>query len=146
MTKKVKRLGRFGSRYGVGIRKRTLKIEAQQFAKHSCPQCSAPKVKRLAAGIFKCRKCSYEFAGGAYLPETMSGSLVKKIVVQKTTLPNLKGQREKDKEKEIFKEEKKKEKPKEEKKHVEKKNEDGVKPVSKTAKKKKAKKEKKTKK
>jgi large subunit ribosomal protein L37Ae len=90
MTKKVKRLGRLGSKYGVGIRKRVLKIETEQYAKHACPNCSAPKVKRLAAGIFKCRKCGLEFTGGAYVPETMTGTIVKKMVVQRTFLPNLK--------------------------------------------------------
>jgi len=89
-TKKVKRTGRFGSRYGVGIRKRLLKIESEQFAVHNCPECGAPKVKRKAPGIFECRKCGYEFAGGAYVPETLAGSIVKKMVSQKSFLPNLK--------------------------------------------------------
>ncbi|MDD5163631.1 MAG: 50S ribosomal protein L37ae [Candidatus ainarchaeum sp.] len=88
-TKKVKRTGRLGSRYGVGIRKRLLKIESEQFAPHNCPECGAPKVKRKAPGIFYCKKCGYEFAGGAYVPETMSGTIVKKMVSQKVFLPNL---------------------------------------------------------
>jgi len=88
-TKKVKRTGRFGSRYGVGIRKRLLKIEAGQFAPHNCPECSAPRVRRKAPGIFYCRKCGYEFAGGAYFPETMTGNIVKKMVSQKVFLPSL---------------------------------------------------------
>ncbi|MDD5148403.1 MAG: 50S ribosomal protein L37ae [Candidatus ainarchaeum sp.] len=88
-TKKVKRMGRLGARYGVGIRKRLLKIESEQFAPHNCPECSAPKVRRTAPGIFYCKKCGYEFAGGAYVPETMAGSIVKKMVSQKVFLPNM---------------------------------------------------------
>jgi len=127
-TKKVKGFGRYGARYGVGIRKRTLKIEAKQKAEHNCPNCSAPRVKRKAAGIFECRKCGFEFAGGAYFPETMSGTIVKKMVMQKSFLPNVKELVEAPIEKEA-----EEEKPNQEK--------EAAKPVSKTAKKKKHKKE-----
>ena len=83
-TKKVKTTGRFGARYGVGIRKRVLKVEMKQKAKHSCPYCGFAAVKRQAPGIFVCRKCNSKFAGGAYIPSTMTGNIVKKIVSQKT--------------------------------------------------------------
>jgi len=83
MTKKVHSTGRFGSRYGVGIRKKVLKVELKQKAKHKCPVCELGKLKRKAAGIYFCSKCKTEFAGGAYVPETMTGSLVKKMVSQK---------------------------------------------------------------
>jgi len=83
-TKKVSETGRFGSRYGVGIRKRIHKIEQKQKEKSSCPACGAAKVKRLAAGLFVCAKCGHKFAGGAYVPETLPGSAVKKMVSQKS--------------------------------------------------------------
>ena len=82
-TKKVKSAGRFGSRYGVGIRKRVVGIETQQKAKHTCPACHFPKVKRLSRGIFRCNKCSHKFAGGTYLPVTLTGSIIRKMVTQK---------------------------------------------------------------
>ncbi|MBU2099710.1 50S ribosomal protein L37ae [Candidatus Micrarchaeota archaeon] len=82
-TAKVHSTGRFGSRYGVGIRKRVLKVELQQKDRKKCPECGLSKLKRKAAGIYFCAKCKKEFAGGAYIPETMTGSLIKKMVSQK---------------------------------------------------------------
>jgi len=68
-TKKVGSTGRFGARYGRKIRTRVLKIEKLQNAKHSCPKCNKPGVKRLATGIWFCKKCGAKFAGKAYVPE-----------------------------------------------------------------------------
>jgi len=89
-TKKVRSAGRFGSRYGVGIRKRIIKVEKFQKKKHACPECGFKSVKRIAAGIYQCTKCKIKFAGGAYIPETMSGSIVKKMVSQKSFVPHAK--------------------------------------------------------
>jgi large subunit ribosomal protein L37Ae len=82
-TKKVGLTGRFGSRYGVGIRKRVLKTEKLQRKKHQCPVCEKINVKRTAAGIFECNSCGNKFAGGAFIPETLTGKLVKKMISQK---------------------------------------------------------------
>ena len=67
----------------VGIRRRLLKVENKQKQKHTCPDCGFDRIKRTAPGIFSCSKCHTEFAGGAYLPKTMTGGIVKKIVHQK---------------------------------------------------------------
>lgn len=83
-TKKVRKTGRLGSRYGVGIRKRLLKIEDKQEQNYTCPFCGFKKVKRKAAGLFICKKCNAKFAGGAYLPTTLPGSIIKKTVAQKS--------------------------------------------------------------
>ena len=56
----------FGSRYGRKVRNKFSQIEAQQRAKHKCPYCNKPAVKRVAAGIWECRKCESKFAGKAY--------------------------------------------------------------------------------
>lgn len=93
-TKKVYSTGRFGSRYGVGIRKRVIKVEARQRAKKKCPECKLGNLKRRAAGIYFCSKCEKEFAGGAYVPETMTGSLIKKMVSQKKFSSELKEEEE----------------------------------------------------
>ncbi len=86
-TKKVLSAGRYGSRYGIGIRKRILKVEAGQLKKHACPNCGYDKVKRLQRGIFFCRKCDLKFTGGTYLPETQSGKIIRKMVLQKNFAP-----------------------------------------------------------
>ncbi len=83
-TKKVKSTGRFSSRYGVGIRKRMLKVEEQQKDLDACPFCGFKKVKRKAAGLFLCNKCGAKFTGGAYTTETLGGKSIKKIVNQKS--------------------------------------------------------------
>ncbi len=69
-TKKVKSVGRFGTRYGVKIRRRIQQIEERQRVWHECPSCAAMRVKRESTGVWCCRKCDYKFAGGAYLPRT----------------------------------------------------------------------------
>lgn len=89
-TKKVKSTGRFGSRYGVGIRKRVLKIEKKQRLQHTCPACGFRRIKRVAPGIYNCKKCNLRFSGGAYLPTTMGGTVVNKMVAQRKFLPHLK--------------------------------------------------------
>ena len=65
----VKKLGsvkRFGARYGRRVKHRLAKIESVQRGKHKCPYCHAQKVKRVAAGIWNCKKCGAKFTGKAY--------------------------------------------------------------------------------
>lgn len=83
-TKKVGKAGRLGSKYGVGIRKRLLKIESKQQKNYDCPFCGFKKVKRKAGGLFACRKCKAVFAGGAYFPSTLPGTIIRKTVAQKS--------------------------------------------------------------
>jgi len=86
-TKKVASTGRFGSRYGVGIRKKVLKVESIQVQKKFCPNCGSNNVKRKSAGIFFCNKCSHKFVGGAYLPKTLTGKIISQMVSQKKFAP-----------------------------------------------------------
>lgn len=86
-TKKLKSVARFGARYGTGVKTRVLDIERKQKQKFHCPKCGFAKVKRKARGIFQCKKCKASFTGGAYLPETLTGSIIKKMVAQKSFLP-----------------------------------------------------------
>ncbi len=57
---------RFGARYGRRLKERFGKIEIEQRKKQKCPYCSALKVKRIAVGIWECRKCKAKFSGKAY--------------------------------------------------------------------------------
>jgi large subunit ribosomal protein L37Ae len=88
-TKKVKTAGRFGSRYGIGVRKRWLKVSQKQAEAFECPSCGYARVKREAAGIFDCRKCGSRFSGGAYYPQTLTGRIVSKMVTQRSFLSNV---------------------------------------------------------
>ena len=64
---------RFGARYGRGVKLKFGKIEAEQRKKHPCPYCRAVRVKRVAAGIWECRKCGSKFTGRAYTLGTPRG-------------------------------------------------------------------------
>lgn len=72
-TKKVGSAGRFGARYGGLARKKVATIERVQKAKHTCISCGAEAVRRIHTGIWECRKCGFQFAGGAYVPQTGAG-------------------------------------------------------------------------
>ncbi|MCD6576062.1 MAG: 50S ribosomal protein L37Ae [Nanoarchaeota archaeon] len=63
-TKKVGSTGKFGARYGLKIRRRILKVESKKTK--VCPYCGKKQLKRVAAGIWECKKCGTKFAGGAY--------------------------------------------------------------------------------
>ncbi|MBI2558625.1 50S ribosomal protein L37ae [Candidatus Woesearchaeota archaeon] len=57
---------RFGARYGRKPKLKFSKIEAEQRKLHKCPYCSKTAVKRVAVGIWHCRKCNAKFTGKAY--------------------------------------------------------------------------------
>ncbi|MDR2624579.1 MAG: 50S ribosomal protein L37Ae [Methanobrevibacter sp.] len=83
-TKKVGITGRFGARYGRKAKRSVKLIEENMKKKHVCPRCDRPYVKRVSAGIWKCRKCGVTFTGGAYVPVTPMGKSashnIKKVV------------------------------------------------------------------
>jgi large subunit ribosomal protein L37Ae len=83
-TKKVGITGRFGARYGRKAKRSVKIIEENMKKNHTCPQCDRPGVKRVSAGIWKCRKCGAVFTGGAYMPNTPMGKTasrnIKRIV------------------------------------------------------------------
>ena len=66
---------RFGARYGRKLKLKFSKIEAEQRKKHKCPYCNKIAVRRIAVGIWKCKKCNSKFTGKAY-------SVSKKIIVK----------------------------------------------------------------
>lgn len=68
-TKKVGSTGRFGTRYGKGVKKKFLGIESGQKKRKICPKCMKASLKRVASGVWACSKCGYKAAGRAYSPE-----------------------------------------------------------------------------
>ena len=68
-TKKVGIAGKYGSRYGVKIRKRLMETESERVKKRMCPRCAHVAVKRHDTGIWLCRHCGYKYAAGAYVPK-----------------------------------------------------------------------------
>ena len=71
---------RFGTRYGRSLKKKFEEIETESRKLHKCPYCQKIKVKRITAGIWKCRKCNAKFTGKAY---TISKKLLLKEEVKK---------------------------------------------------------------
>ncbi len=68
-TKKARHAGRFGAGYGTRVRKKLNTIEDLQRKKQVCPHCKKQGVKRLASGIWNCKKCNKKFTGHAYYLE-----------------------------------------------------------------------------
>ncbi|HDM22851.1 MAG: 50S ribosomal protein L37ae [Methanomicrobia archaeon] len=75
---------RFGVKAGKGIRDRINDIEKNMRKRHKCPRCHTRNVRRVSTGIWECKKCGFKFAGGAYLPETDSGKIVKRTIKRVT--------------------------------------------------------------
>ncbi|MFH1473533.1 MAG: 50S ribosomal protein L37ae [Candidatus Aenigmatarchaeota archaeon] len=70
MTKKVGSTGRYGVRYGTKGKKIIAKVEKKAREKRTCPYCERSVLKRIASGIWYCKKCKTKFAGGAYFPKS----------------------------------------------------------------------------
>ncbi len=104
-------LKRYGTRYGKTVKVRAAKIEFEQRKPQLCPNCLKPSARRLAVGIYKCKKCNAKFTGRAYSVSQ---------IIEKSALPEVVAriEGEASKESEATREEielqKTKEKPKEE--------------------------------
>lgn len=66
-TKKVGVTGKFGSRYGLNIRRRILKVEGKK--SYKCPFCNKEQLRRRAAGIWECLACRTRFTGGTHIAQ-----------------------------------------------------------------------------
>ena len=85
---KIEKLGsakRFGARYGSKPKHKFAKIEKEQRKKHLCPYWNTLKVKRVAVGIWHCRKCNAKFTGKAYtISKTISFEEIPEKIEAKT--------------------------------------------------------------
>lgn len=70
---------RFGARYGRKPKLKFSKIEAEQRKLHKCPYCNRIAVRRVAVGIWNCKKCNAKFTGKAY-------SVSKKIITKEVKI------------------------------------------------------------
>jgi len=77
-TKKVGPTRGLGPRYGATVRKRYMKVITELKRPHKCPNCGFVRVHRESVGVWKCKKCSYTFAGGAYTPTTKLGVVARR--------------------------------------------------------------------
>ena len=68
-TKKIKAAGKFGSGYGIRVRNEYNALEAVQRKRQASPFYPKGRVKRIAAGIWRCMKTGRIFAGNAYVLE-----------------------------------------------------------------------------
>lgn len=78
---------RFGARYGRTVKHNLAKIEKQLRTFQKCPYCYAKKAKRVANGIWECRKCGAKFTGKAY---TVGGKLKPAEQLVEEALPEVK--------------------------------------------------------
>ena len=69
-TKKSHAFGKFGAGYGTHVKKNYNAIELLQRKRQVSPFHPRGKVKRIAAGIWKCLKTGKVFAGHAYYLES----------------------------------------------------------------------------
>ena len=83
MAKRTQKAGltaRFGSRYGVSVRRRAGSALRKKSRLYVCPSCHYPKVRRKAAGIWECKKCNYTFTGGVWEPFTRASDANNRVV------------------------------------------------------------------
>ena len=77
-TKKVGSQRGLGPRYGATVRKRYVKVITELKKPHKCPNCGFVRVHRESVGVWKCGKCDYTYAGGAYTPLTKLGIVARR--------------------------------------------------------------------
>ena len=73
-------MGKYGTRYGASLRKIIKKVEITQHAKYTCAFCGKDSVKRSVVGIWTCRACKKQVAGGAYSLSTATAATVRSTI------------------------------------------------------------------
>lgn len=81
-TRKVGICGKYGTRYGATLRKVVKKFEISQHATYVSPFCGKNSVKRVAGGIWKCKRTNKKIAGGAYALATMPAVSAKATIMR----------------------------------------------------------------
>lgn len=65
-TRRIGSLGRYGVKTGKKVREEIKKIE-DAARLNTCPNCTK-RIARKAAGVWECRFCGMQMAGGSYFP------------------------------------------------------------------------------
>ena len=52
--------------YGKRIREAVALARSKTKSRYKCPSCSRKAIRRSAAGVWECKKCSKKYASGAY--------------------------------------------------------------------------------
>lgn len=79
-TVKVGVTGKFGTRYGAKLRKQVKAIEILQKTDYVCPFCGKNSIKRYAVGIWRCKACRRNIAGGAWEFSTSAAQTAKTTI------------------------------------------------------------------
>jgi len=79
-TVKVGITGKYGTRYGQKLRKQVKAIEILQRTKYTCPFCGKNSIRRFAVGIWRCRACRRNIAGGAWEFSTIAAQTAKTTI------------------------------------------------------------------
>lgn len=66
MPRKDRQIKGLGQKYGATVRKRYSRVNRELKAKRKCPSCGSMKFRREAVGVWRCEKCGFKAAGGAY--------------------------------------------------------------------------------
>lgn len=79
-TVKVGITGKYGTRYGAKLRKQVKAIEILQRTKYICTFCGKNSIRRSAVGIWRCRACRRNIAGGAWEFSTIAAQTAKTTI------------------------------------------------------------------
>ena len=79
-TAKVGITGKYGTRYGQKLRKQVKAIEILQRTKYICPFCGKNSIRRFAVGIWRCRACRRNIAGGAWEFSTIAAQTARTTI------------------------------------------------------------------
>jgi large subunit ribosomal protein L37Ae len=78
--------GGLATRYGTAPRRRYIDILVRMRRKHECPKCKVRAARRISVGLWQCRRCGNQFAGGAYFPFTKIGEVAKRAATSATSM------------------------------------------------------------
>jgi large subunit ribosomal protein L37Ae len=79
-TVKVGITGKYGTRYGAKLRKQVKAIEILQRTKYICTFCGKNSIRRSAVGIWRCRACRRNIAGGAWEFSTIAAQTARTTI------------------------------------------------------------------